>query len=284
MKASSPAPVSELFLGVWSLMVRKRVPLLVAAISFTMLLAVGSAAVQFRVLHIEDGIMSEFSLGRDELRTTIDEDFVAIGAMDVTEFMRVTNFGKDEFLQPQDGERKVGMTYLRRVSPIVFLQLGFNVLVMFAAAVFFLLLFTRGAQSPYDAAKRLPLFFVRMCGLLIWMLVRSFLWIPLLGPVIALYMLPRLSLAPVILASGEAGVFESLNLSMRRTSGHWISLFLRLVLIGIIALLLLWPMTVLVVGATLLSIKLGFFLLLLSLILTIAFQCAALTVLAAMMA
>ena len=286
MHASPRAPIADLFLGISSLLTRKRIPLAIATLSFAMLLAVGSAAVQFKVLHIENGIMSEFSLDRDELRTTVDTDLMAISEMDVSEFMEMSGFrfGSEAVQEQPSGEHKVGLTYLRRVSPYVFMQMLFNIVVMFCAGVFFLLLFSGGSQSAYETARRLPGYIFPMCGLVIWMLVRSLIWIPLVGPAIALYMLPRLSLAPVYLASGEAGVFESLHLSMRRTSGHWVSMFLRLVLIGIVAVLILWPMLVLVVGASLLSAKLGYILFLLAIIFILAFQCAGLTVLAVMMA
>lgn len=286
MHASPRAPITDLFLGVSSLVTRRKIPLAIATLSFSMLLAVGSAAVQFKVLHIENGIMSEFSLDRDELRTTVDADLIAISEMDVSEFVETSGFriGSDAVQQPPSGEHAVGLTYLRRVSSFVFMQLLFNIIVMFCAAVFFLLLFSGGSQSAYETARRLPMYIFPMCGLVIWMLVRSLIWIPLVGPAIALYMLPRLSLAPVFLASGEAGVFQSLHLSMRRTSGHWISMFLRLALIGIVAVLILWPMLIFVVGASLLSVKLGYILFLLAIIFIVAFQCAGLTVLAVMMA
>ncbi len=228
--------------------------------------------------------MSELALDQEALRTTVDADLGVISTMEFGEFIQQSGyrFGA-ESLQPV-GEHAVGMKFMLRVAPFIALQVLFNITVMFCAGVFFLLLFTRGSESAYQTAQRLPANILRMCGLMIWMLVRSLIWIPFIGPVLGIYMVPRLSLAPVFLASGEAGVFQSLHLSMRRTSGHWFTVFLRLVLILIVGCIILWPMLVLAVGVSLLSAKLGFMLLLLALMFMIAFLCASLTVLGAMMA
>lgn len=286
MKASTRAPLSELFLGISALLSRKKLPVAIATLSFAMLLAVGSAAVQFHTVRIEDGMMSEFGVDREKLRTTVDSDLVAIGEMDVSEFIETSGirFGSGSVTDAPSGEHALGLTYVRRVSPFVALQMLFNIAVMFVAAVFFLLLFAGGSQSAYEVARKLPRMTVSMCGLLIWVLVRSLLWVPLVGPFIALYMLPRLSLAPVFFAGGEAGVFQSIHLSQKRTSGRWLTTVIRLILIVVTALLILWPMLVLVVGIALLSVKLGYILLLLAFMFWIAYQCAALTVLAAQMA
>ena len=287
MKASSPTSLSELFLGVSVLLSAKKVPIAVATLTFAMLLAVASAAVQFKVASIEEDLMAEFSLNQEALRATVDADLAQIATMDVSQFMQATGFqfGSKEIQQvTPTGEHSVGLMYMQRVAPFVVSQLLYNIVVLFVAAVFFLLLFTRGKQSPYDIAIRLPSYIIPMCGLILWVFVRSLIWIPLVGPAIAIYMLPRLCLAPVYFASGEARLFQSVHLSMQRSSGHWLALILRFILIAIVAFLILWPMLVLVVGATLLSIKLGYILLLLALVFIIAFQCASLTVLATMMA
>ncbi len=283
MNASTRAPLSELFLGIATLLSRKKLPVAIATLSFAMLIAVGSAAVQFQVVRIEDGMMSEFRVDREKLRTTVDADLVAIGEMDVGEFIEASGirFGSGNVASVPSGEHAFGLAYVRRVSPLVAAQMAFNLIVLFVAAVFFFLLFTGGSQSAYEAARRLPRMTLRMCALAVWLVVRSLLWIPLVGPFIALYMLPRLSLAPVFFAGGEAGVFQSIHLSLKRTSGRWLMTVIRLILIVVTALLILWPMLVLVVGVALLSVKVGYILLLLAFIFWIAYQCAALTVLAA---
>lgn len=285
-KPASRAPLSELFLGVYTLLSQKKYPIFVATISFAMLLAAGSAAVQFHVAYIEDKLMTQYSLDSEALRIRLDADLQAISVMDAREFMESSGirFGGPELQSAPTGEHVLGLAYMLQMAPVILLQLLFDITTMFVAAVFFLILFSQGSKSAYEAAQRLPKIIFPMCAQLFWILVRSFLWIPIVGPIIAMYMLPRLCLAPVILASGEAGIVQSARLSMKRTSRHWFSLVLRLVLIAIVACLILWPMLVLVVGVTLLSYKLGYLLLLCCTVFIIAFLSAALTVLSVMMA
>lgn len=261
-------------------------PVAIATLSFAMLLAVGSVSVQFKVMHIENGLMSELLVDRDALRKNIDADLEEISKMDVSEFIQSSSFrfGKSAVQEQPSEEHALGLNYMRLVAPTIALQMIFNIAVMFVAAVFFLLLFAEGSKSAYETARRFPGKIFPMGGLILWMLVRSFVWIPLVGPIIAFFMLPRLALAPVFLVSGEVGIHQSLQLSMKRTSGRWFAVFLRLVLIAIAAFLILWPMLVITVGVSLFSLKIGFILLLLACIFSIAFQCASLTVLAARMA
>ncbi len=286
MKAAPRASLSELFLGISSLLSTKKKPVAVATVSFTMLLAVGAAALQFKTQHIEDQLMGEFSMTEEVFMTTLDTQINGLSEMEFPQFVQATgyHFGPNPVHDAPAEEYKLGLRYLRRTLPFVLARIVFDIVVMFVAGVFFLLLFTAGAQSAYESARRLPGAVISMISLMFWMLLRSLIWIPIIGPAIALYMLPRLALAPIFLASGEAGIRESVQLSMKRTSGHWASVFVKLLLIGLTSLLILWPLLVLVVATSLFSVKIGYILLLLSAIFIIAYQCAGLTVLAVMMA
>lgn len=265
---------------------RKKSVIAVAIVSFSMAIAVGSTAMQLRVRVIEQELMTTFSLTDDAFTKALEAQLAEIAEMDFPEFIRITGFSVRDgrTTQPPDEKYRVAVAYLMRTTPLVLARMLFGMLIMFIAVTYFLLLFTRGRESGFDAARRLPVFFVRMSGLAIWMLVRSFLWIPFVGPFIAIYMLPRLSLAPVYLASGEARIRESVRLSMKRSAGLWLPLFVRLLFISVSSLLMLWLLLFIIVGVALFSMKIGYILLLLVLFGVIAYQCAALTVLAVMMA
>lgn len=286
MNAAPRTSVAELFLGISSLLLSKKIPVAVATLSFAMLLAVGAAAVQFRTQHIEDQLMAEFSMTEEVFMTTLETQIRGLSEMEFPQFVQATgyHFGPNAVHDPPAEEYKLGFRYLKRSMPFVLGRIAFDIVVMFIASIFFLLLFTSGGQSAYESARKLPGAILPMISVIFWILLRSLIWIPIVGPAIALYMLPRLSLAPVFLASGEAGIRESVHLSMKRTSGHWVSMLLKLFLIGLTSFLILWPLLVLVVATALFSVKIGYILLLLSAIFIIAYQCAAWTVLAVMMA
>ena len=229
--------------------------------------------------------MKQFSLAEDQFVEAVNADIEGISTLNVPELMEamgVDPSGKNPL--PVPTKYALGFNYVWAIGPIVAFQLFIEMAVLFSAATFFLLLFSRGSISPYDAARLLPVYTVRMLVLGLWMFVRSYIWIPFIGLPLSLYFMPRLALAPVIVASGEAGVFESCRLSMRSTSGHWMGMFLKFILVVIAAFLLWWPMLIASIGVSLFILKIGYLLFLMSAIVVVAFQCAALVVVAAMLA
>ncbi|MEI8230893.1 MAG: hypothetical protein WCG83_07215 [Candidatus Peregrinibacteria bacterium] len=70
-------------------------------------------------------------------------------------------------------------------------------------------------------------------GMSLWITLRSFIWIPILGWVAAVYLGPRLCLAPVILLSEGKGIRESARESMRRTEGKWGTVVSGLFMVGL---------------------------------------------------
>lgn len=60
-----------------------------------------------------------------------------------------------------------------------------------------------------------------MLGLSIWIFLRSFLWIPILGWFIAIFIGPRFALAPYLYLTQRKGVFAAASDSYVKTSGYW---------------------------------------------------------------
>ncbi|MDD4627986.1 MAG: hypothetical protein PHE68_01165 [Candidatus Peribacteraceae bacterium] len=87
--------------------------------------------------------------------------------------------------------------------------------------LFFLLLAVTGVQDPVVLIKQTAVRFFPFLGLSLWVMVRSFIWIPLIGIIIAIIVGPRLALAPVIMLTEKKGVFESASLSYTRSQGYW---------------------------------------------------------------
>jgi hypothetical protein len=132
-------------------------------------------------------------------------------------------------------ESSARMHMLRVVAP----YLGVLLLFMFALyacmGTYFLLFGLKRSPDArvlfsQTAAKVIPL-----VGVWFWTILRSFMWIPVLGAlfpplllvlipaafVLGLVYIPRLMLAPVILLEQGKGVRESVALSMERSKGSW---------------------------------------------------------------
>ncbi|MDP7069304.1 MAG: hypothetical protein QF815_02150 [Candidatus Peribacteraceae bacterium] len=102
---------------------------------------------------------------------------------------------------------------------------------------YFTVLAVTGEDDPKEVASRSLKLIVPMAGLCIWTLIRSFAWIPFIGPIFAIVLLPRLMFGGVILVKEGTGVMYSVKLSYQRTSGYWLKIFgnslVAFILVGI---------------------------------------------------
>lgn len=279
MSVSTLSQFPHLLLGSLHLLTRQWKSVLIGAVSFAMMMAVVSAFVDRRIDTIEQELASVLQISPEELQVLAEKQLVALGAGDMGPvLLELQSF--EQSGAPLDLEH-AGMVYGLRAGPYILLFLLILQVALFIAGIFYLLLFSHPIESAFEVFQRLLRSLLPMIGLFFWMLVRSLIWIPFVGPVIALYLLPRLSLAPVVLASGEAGVFQSLHVSMKRTSHRWVSLFF--LYLGFFFLLFLLAYFALVIAGiiSLFSLKIGFFLWLVGLMLLVALGAAFLTMLSA---
>jgi hypothetical protein len=64
----------------------------------------------------------------------------------------------------------------------------------------------------------------------IWIALRSFIWIPIIGFIIAIFLFPRFILAPIFLLEQGKGVMESAKMSYEKTKNDW----LRILAVGLV--------------------------------------------------
>jgi len=88
-----------------------------------------------------------------------------------------------------------------------------------------------GAAVNKTIATVLP-----VLGLWIWLVIRTFVWIPFIGIITGIILGPRFIVAPINLLEGGKGVFESATISYSQTAGMWAKIFGNMLAIG----LLLW--------------------------------------------
>jgi hypothetical protein len=67
----------------------------------------------------------------------------------------------------------------------------------------------------------------------LWIALRSFIWIPVVGLFIAIFLGPRFILAPLYMIEQGKGVMESASLSYAKTSKDWLRIFVVGLVIGL---------------------------------------------------
>lgn len=71
-------------------------------------------------------------------------------------------------------------------------------------------------------------------GLWIWIFIRTFVWIPVLGIILGIILGPRFIIAPLHLLEGKKSIFDSASMSYEETKGKWGKIFGNMFVAGII--------------------------------------------------
>ncbi len=280
-RSAQSASFRQVFLRSLTLLRVKRQPVLVGALSFALLSAVTASTMQIAVQRIQSRIGAEADLSWEELQDAVDQKVNAFSEADAMTVVR--NFGKRSGPETLTSPDAAAMGFIAEVGPWLLGSFFIDSLILAIACLFFLLLATGGLQTGYESLQRLPGAIVPMLGLCFWFLFRSLVWLPFIGLFIAAYLGPRFILSPVILSSGEAGVFQSLHESMRRTSGRWLTIVLNLLALGALAIAVTWIGLVMIAVASLFSLKLALFAWLFLTMLLAAFAMFFLTMLTALL-
>lgn len=254
----------------------------VSTLVFTMLCAVGSAYVERRTDAIETEVSTALSMTREEFTNEAQRQVIQLGTLEMQSFVKTfeERTGPPTISAGVAVTRdKIGVIYVSRIAPLVFGLLAIELLLAFIAAVLFVIVLAPRKDAGSDIVMLLKKL-IPSIGLVFWMMFRSLLWIPFVGPLLAIFYGPRLVLAPVFLLTGEAGVFGSVRLSLKRTMGQWSSILLRMIGIFLVCFLLLWFVLVPISIVTLFSFKIGYFLWLWALFGAVAFLCSCLVALA----
>ena len=79
-------------------------------------------------------------------------------------------------------------------------------------------------------------------GLVIVLGIISFIWVPLLGIIIAIAVMPKLMFSVMILLHENKGVVDSIKASWKRTNGYWLPIFgytiLTVILMAIVSIVI----------------------------------------------
>jgi hypothetical protein len=127
--------------------------------------------------------------------------------------------------------------------PMLFIWLITSVAIL----LFLLLALNEETNATVLVNRSLPRV-IPFLGLSLWVIIRSFVWIPIVGPIIALFRLPRFVLAPVIMLAEEKGLLESASESYRRSKGHSGKIFGNIFVAGIVAGMVAWIVRITIFG------------------------------------
>lgn len=226
---------------------------------------------------VEVRFAEQLSMTHEDVSTEISTQLLTLSELPFSEFMYEVS--GDETAQitaafPQLKKEQLGLAYAVHVGPYLVAQLLIHIVNMFAATVFFLLLFTRGSIKGFDTVRLFPRSLLGACGVLFTAITKPLFLLTAFGPFLAL----------TVYLSGEKGIRASIKTAAERL---W-TLFLRvmIVCIGIVIFhfLVLWLLLIFSSAFVLVSFKIAFFLMLFALMLVIALFCAAFTILSAILA
>lgn len=277
MPAHSFLPLSYFFGAVWTFVFARFRTVLVACLVFSLLGGVLSTIPERGIDRREDQLSSALGITWQKLREDVQQDLQILSTLSTEEL--IVKMESLPLFADASASEHIGLVYAVNVIPYVLVIIGIFLLLALVAGTYFLLLFSAPNQTAYGAASRLPLAVIEMLVLWFWVSIRSLVWLPLVGPFVALYTLPRLSLSPALLLSEKRGALAAAKESWKRTKKQWIPAALRLFLLLLFCIPLLWILAVPVSVASLFSLKLASLLWMAVLIFLTAYLAAGLTVL-----
>lgn len=122
-------------------------------------------------------------------------------------------------------------------APFIGLAAILGILIAVLSHAYFLLLALSPTSDAMATLKKTPALFFPLLGLWIWMLLRSFVWIPILGFIPAIILGPRFALSPVIMIKQKKGIMESVRMSYAGTKGYWGKIVGNMIVAGLCVML-----------------------------------------------
>ncbi|MDD5751660.1 MAG: hypothetical protein PHS73_04040 [Candidatus Peribacteraceae bacterium] len=224
-------PLGALLSGSWAQFRRGIVPIIIGAVVFGLLLGIGQSFMGRRVQESAGTAFQQFGIDLQEMQA-LQQRMEQGDEAAVEEFTQ-----RMQDLQergPAFAAQGAGMVFAR-MAPYLGVSVLVSILISIIAGAYFLVLALDEKLDYSKAAKRgvgviLPLFL-----LWLWVVIRSFVWIPVLGIILAIILLPRFIVAPVLVVRDGKGVLESASRSYVLTRGYWGKIFGNGLVAGICA-------------------------------------------------
>gem|GEM_PF-475025 len=118
-------------------------------------------------------------------------------------------------------QKTIGMGMVTTMLPNIGLMFLVSIILTVLASAYYYMITLGAVKDPVKAASGIPKLFLPLLGLHVWIFLRSFIWIPIIGLIPAIILCPRFVLAPVILIQEKKGIMQSVTESYKRTTGYW---------------------------------------------------------------
>lgn len=219
----------------WKFFIQFKVPIVIGALIFT---AVTVLADGF-FLNQEDRVTREMMmrLGIEDARfdeldkrmqqgdeTAFDEmlkDMEMVGQM----FEEMPEDVQLEFLAEWSKKMTIGLL------PMTFMMAIVVALIFVLSSAFYYVLIIKQIRDPLKVARMSVTKVIPFLGVGIWIMLRSFLWVPVLNIFTGIYYFPRMVFSGVILFKEDLGVIDSVKASMDRTKGNWFSVLTQYIML-----------------------------------------------------
>ncbi len=159
----------------------------------------------------------------------------ANGGLDEASQKQMEELGKQMAEQSMQGASMMGGVFLSML-PAIGLALLLTIVISLFAKSYFLVVAVKGMSDPATALQATVMWLLPLVGLWIWLALRTFIWIPFIGLIIAIILGPRFILAPLYLLEHNKGAMESARMSYAKTKGYWGKIFGNALLFGIVTM------------------------------------------------
>jgi hypothetical protein len=210
------APLSVLLGDSWDFFRKHFTSILVGAVVTGIVLALLNVALLTKLQPAGQLFMQRIGISDErlaELRTRIQ-------AGDESAMAEMETAIEQAFRGHEVEMMSMGRQFVGLIAPAIAVSALVWFLLCIAYGTYIYLLILRGGD-PMHLVSQTAGYFFPMLGLVVWIFLRSFIWIPIIGVIPAIILAPRFVLAGVIFIKEKKGIFESVSKSYEGTAGYW---------------------------------------------------------------
>ncbi len=244
-----PTPLGQLLSDSWNICRKNIRTLVIGALLFGTLIAVVGAVANRKIEgHVWQGMqrlgMEQSQMMELQRKIQSGEENAVAEAMAEMERMG----GLMEQMTDEEREAlfaKEGVKMMIEMLPIMGSGLLWWLFVSLFSTSYYMLLVLEKAKEPMDILNASTKKVLPLLGVWVWSMLRSFVWIPILGIIPAIILGPRFALASVLVFEKKVGVCASVSESYLRTKGYWGKILGNMFAVGMVTMLASWVLKVL---------------------------------------